>query len=80
VIVAALGFFAPVRAWRWAFAPFGAQAVVATVQNPAASLLPLGLIVFGVYGAICLVPAKVGVALRRRLDGGGPLRSSGMER
>jgi hypothetical protein len=27
LVVAALAFFAPERAWRWAFVPFGAQAV-----------------------------------------------------
>jgi hypothetical protein len=68
LVVAALAFFAPERAWRWAFVPFGAQAVVAFVQNPTASLLPLGLIVFAFYGALCLVPAWVGAALRRRLE------------
>lgn len=75
-IVAALGFFAPERAWRWAFAPFGAQAVVAVVQNPGANLLPIGLIVFAVYGAVCLVPARAGVALRRRLERGRSPRSA----
>jgi hypothetical protein len=68
LVVAGLAFFAPTRAWRWAFTPFGAQALVATVQNPGANLLPLGLLVFAFYGAICLVPAKLGVALRRRLE------------
>jgi hypothetical protein len=54
--------------WRWAFTPFAAQAVVAFVQNPGANLLPLGLLVFAFYGALCLVPAWVGAALRHRLD------------
>ena len=68
VVVAGLAFFAPERSWRWAFTPFGAQAAVSTVQNPGANLLPLGLLVFAFYGALCLIPAKLGVALRRRLD------------
>lgn len=68
LVVAGLAFFAPERSWRWAFAPFGAQAAVAFVQNPSASLLPLGLLVFAFYGALCLVPAWVGAAVRRRLD------------
>ncbi|HEY9442514.1 MAG TPA: hypothetical protein VIQ25_04735 [Gemmatimonadales bacterium] len=70
LIVAALAFFAPERAWRWAFVPFGAQAAVAFVQNPTANLLPLGLLVFAFYGALCLVPAWAGSRLRRRLDPG----------
>jgi hypothetical protein len=68
LVVAALAFFAPDRAWRWAFVPFGAQAVVAFVQNPTANLLPLGLLVFAFYGALCLLPMWAGTTLRRRLD------------
>ena len=68
VVVAALAFFAPERSWRWAFVPFGAQAVVAFAQNPTANLLPMGLIVFAFYGALCLVPAWVGAGVRRRLE------------
>jgi hypothetical protein len=68
LVVAGLAFFAPRRSWRWAFIPFAAQAVVAFAQNPGANLLPLGLLVFAFYGAVCLVPAWIGAALRRRLD------------
>ena len=64
-IIAWVAFLAPRRAWRWAFVPFAGQAVVAFVQNPTANLLPLGLIVFAVLGAICVVPALVGAAMRR---------------
>ncbi len=60
---AVLGFLVPERAWRWAFVPFGAQALVAFVQNPTANLLPIGLIVFAFFGAACLVPAYVGAKL-----------------
>jgi hypothetical protein len=68
LVVAGLAFFAPTRSWRWAFTPFGAQALIATAQNPGANLLPLGLLVFAFYGALCLIPVKLGVALRRRLE------------
>jgi hypothetical protein len=68
VLIGALAFVAPDRSWRWAFAPFGGQAVVAFVQNPTANLMPLGLIVFAFYGALCLVPSTIGAWLRRRLD------------
>ena len=67
IVVGALAYFAPERAWRWAFVPFAAQAVVAFAQNPTANLLPLGLLVFAFYGALCLIPVKIGTALRRRL-------------
>jgi uncharacterized membrane protein YhaH (DUF805 family) len=65
LVVAGLAFLVPERTWRWAFTPFAAQAIVATIQNPSANLLPLGLLVFGFYGALCLIPAKLGVAVRR---------------
>ncbi len=68
IVVGALAYFAPARAWRWAFAPFAAQAVVAFVQNPTANLLPLGLLVFAFYGALCLIPVRIGTSLRRRRD------------
>ena len=68
VVVAWLGFLAPRAAWRWAFVPFGAQAVAAFAQNPAGSLMPLGLIVFAVFGVVCLVPALVAAAFRRWFD------------
>ena len=68
ILTAWLGFLAPVRAWRWAFVPFGAQAVVAFLQNPTANLLPLGLIVFAMFGVICLVPTLVGAWFRRWYD------------
>jgi hypothetical protein len=76
LVVGGLAFFAPDRSWRWAFTPFGAQAVVATIQNPGANLLPLGLLVFAFYGALCLIPAKLGVVLRRRLE---PRRPTSLE-
>lgn len=67
LVLLGLGFFAPERAWRWAFAPFAAQAAVAFVQNPTANLLPMGLVVFAFYGAVCMLPAWIGSTLRRRL-------------
>jgi hypothetical protein len=68
LIIAALAFWNPDRIWRWAFVPFAAQALVAFAQNPTGSLMPMGLVVFGIYGAVCLVPAWAGAAMRRRVD------------
>src|SRR4029079_9855807 len=63
LIAALLGFLFPQRAWRWAFVPFGGQALVALAQNPTGGLLPLGLLVFGFFGVACLIPAYVGAKL-----------------
>lgn len=67
-LVAWLAFLAPRGAWRWAFVPFIAQAIMAFVQNPSGGLMPLGLIVFAILGAVCLVPALVAAWFRRWYD------------
>lgn len=66
ITASVLAYRVPVRVWRWAMFPFWAQALVAFVQDPTANLLPLGLIVFSILGAICLVPASIGAAIGRR--------------
>ena len=68
LVVVMISFFAPERPWRWAFTPFAAQAVVVFVQNPGANLLPLGLIMFAIFGGVVTVPASIAAAARRRLD------------
>ncbi len=64
--VAVVAYLVPVRIWRWARFPFWAQALLAFLQNPTANLLPLGLILFSVFGAVCLVPATIGAEIGRR--------------
>lgn len=70
IVVAAVSWRFPERPWRWAFLPFLGQAAAAFVQNPAANLMPLGLVVFGILGALFLVPALFGSRLRRARDRG----------
>ena len=64
--VAAVSYLVPVRVWRWAMFPFWAQAVTAFLQNPGANLLPLGLIVFSIFGAVFLLPANIAAQIGRR--------------
>jgi hypothetical protein len=66
VTAAIVSYKAPARAWRWAMFPFWSQAVVAFVQDPTANLLPLGLIVFSIFGAVCLIPATIGATAGRK--------------
>ena len=47
----------PARPWRWGLLVMYSQAGVALVQNPTGSLLPLGLILFGVLSLPALVAA-----------------------
>ena len=69
VVAAALGFILPERAWRWGMVPFGAQALAAVALNPSGNLLPLGLVLFGILGAILAVPAYAGAFARRLVLG-----------
>jgi len=69
LVLAGLGFVAPDRPGRLAFLPFAGQAIVMFVRNPTASLMPLGLIMLAVYGVMFMVPAVLGGALRRWLEG-----------
>jgi hypothetical protein len=66
ILVTWLGFLSPRGAWRWAFVPFAAQALIAFIQNPTGGLH--GLIVFAILGIVCLVPALVGAWFRRWYD------------
>jgi hypothetical protein len=74
VLCAGLGFIVPARAWRWGFVPFAAQAIVMIVQQPGGNLLPLGLVLFAVFGAIAAVSAQFGAWIRRWVE----RRSSGV--
>jgi hypothetical protein len=58
----------PVRTWRWAMFPFAAQALVMVAQEPLGNMLPLGLILFFIFGALCLIPARIGVLAARKLS------------
>jgi hypothetical protein len=70
LIAGAVSYFAPARFWRWAFFPFAAQAVVMVALGAAggsgASLLPLGLIMFAIFGAVSVIPAAIGAVLGRK--------------
>lgn len=58
----------PTRTWRWAMFPFAAQAIVMFVQEPMGNLLPIGLITFLIFGAMCLIPARIGAFAGRKLS------------
>jgi hypothetical protein len=65
IFCAVLGAAAPTAAWRWGFVVFLAQAAVMIAQTPEGSLLPLGLILFAIFGAIGAASAQAGAWLRR---------------
>jgi hypothetical protein len=69
LLVAVLGFLSPRGAWRWAVLPFAAQALVMMAQSGDWSLLPLGLLLFAFFAAVCSVPASLGSLVRRSMTG-----------
>lgn len=72
LLVGVVSYFAPARFWRWAFYPFLGQALVMFAQGisesggAGAALLPLGLIVFAIFGAFCMIPAAIGGVAGRK--------------
>ncbi len=69
VLVAVLGFLSPRGAWRWPALAFAAQALVMIFQAGDWGLLPLGLLLFGFFAAVCSVPAWLGALARRSTMG-----------
>jgi hypothetical protein len=69
IIGGVVAYIVPARSWRWAFFPFLAQAVVMFIQSLLAgasvALLPVGLIVFAIFGAFCMIPVAIGAAFGR---------------
>ena len=66
----ALGYAGARSAWRWPCVVFGAQFVTATVGRGGdpGNLWPLSLLLFGFLAAVHLVPAYVGVGIRRYVE------------
>jgi len=62
---AVFGYLDPDRPWRWGMAPFAGQAIVAFARHPGGNLLPLGLVTFAIFGALCSVPAYLAARIRR---------------
>jgi hypothetical protein len=65
---AVLGYVRPGRPWRWAAGIALGQALVALARDPAANLLPLGLVAFAVSAAPLVVATVIGQRIRRWRD------------
>lgn len=59
-----LGIVQPTRPWRWPAIMFGAQALMASIGHPTASLLPLGLVLFAILSVPAMVAGYVGAFIR----------------
>ncbi|MBI5076222.1 MAG: hypothetical protein HZB62_13800 [Nitrospirae bacterium] len=62
----ALGFFAPVRSWRWGIAPLFGQFIWMLLTQGVGNLLPLGIIVFAVLSVPSVLAALFGGFLGAR--------------
>jgi hypothetical protein len=61
-----LGFVEPERSWRWGIVPLSGQCVWMLLTQGVGNLLPLGLIVFGLFAIPPVMTAKLGAAIGRR--------------
>ena len=55
-----LGFLEPSRPWRWGVAPLAGQFVWMILTQGPGNLLPLGVLVFGVFSVPPVIAAQIG--------------------
>lgn len=67
IVSMALGFFEPMRPWRWGVVPLAGQFLWMLLTQGIGNLLPLGIVVFGVLSVPSTIAARIGafVAIRR---------------
>ena len=61
------GYIFPLQPKRWSYLLCGGQALAAFAADPTASLLPLGLILFGIMGAFFSLAGLAGAAISKRV-------------
>ena len=66
LISAVLGYFAPVRPWRWGAVPMGAQTLWMLASQGVGNLFPLGLIMGAVLAVPPILAARFGAFLNRK--------------
>jgi hypothetical protein len=70
VLAGACGYFEPVRPWRFALTLMLVQPVVMILTSGGGlSLLPLGIIMFGILALPAILIARIGAWLRLRFGG-----------
>ena len=67
LLAGTLGYLEPKRTWRWGLAPLAGQFFAMLLMVGPGSLLPLGIIVFGVLAIPPMIVARLGAYLRSRL-------------
>ncbi len=67
LLAGALGFLEPKRTWRWGLAPLAGQFFAMLLMVGPGSLLPLGIIVFGVLAIPPMIVARLAAFVRIRV-------------
>ena len=62
----ALAFLAPAKPWRWGLLPMAGQFLWMLLTQGAGNLLPLGVIVFGVFSIPSIIAACIVASIRTR--------------
>ena len=69
IVSLALGYFEPVRWWRWGVLPLAGQFACLLITEGPGNLLPLGIVVFGVLSVPSIATAWIGAYVgARRAD------------
>jgi len=69
VLAGGLAYRVPEKPWRWGVAVMLAQAMAMAVSGAGLSLLPMGLIMFGVLALPLIVVARLLASIRLRGEG-----------
>jgi hypothetical protein len=67
LVACVLGFAEPERSWRWGIVPFSGQCAWMLLTQGVGNLLPLGVIVLGLFAVPSIVTARLGAAIARRM-------------
>jgi hypothetical protein len=61
-----LAFCEPARSWRWGVVPFAGQLVLVLISQGPGNLLPLGIVVFGIFSLPAILAARAGAFLANK--------------
>ena len=61
-----LAYFDPAKAWRWGVLPMAGQLLWLLLTQGVGNLLPLGLVVFGIFSIPSIIAARVVATIRTR--------------
>jgi hypothetical protein len=66
IVAMAFAYARPQRSWRWGVLPMAGQLAWMLVTERSGSLLPLGIVAFGILSIPSVIAARVAAAVARR--------------